>query len=251
VYWDVPTADCYVGLPTRWYISVWGYHYFESSLVSELAFEEIETRSAVVKPGFAKLLGMYGVTHVLSAFPASAPGLTPIGGTSNALVYRVDGTSRVRVVPGATVVPNEDRAGLRLHDPSFDPLREVLLMDDADARPPRFAAGSGARADDTPGTARIVRESDTEVVVDAAAPQDEFLLLADSYDPGWRADVDGVATRIYRADISLRAVALPRGSHVVRFEYHPAAFFRAIPITLSALCLLAIWTLVAAYRAYA
>jgi hypothetical protein len=251
VYWNLPVADCYVGLPTRWYISVWGYHYFESSLVSELAFQEFETHTFDIKPGFAKLLGLYGVTHVLTPYSAQAPGVTLVGRTPRAYVYRLEGAARVRVVPGAVIVPNEDIAGLLMRNPSFDPGREVLLMSDPEAPPRSLLEASAGVEGNVDGHATILGDSGNEVSIDAFTSHDGFLLLADTYHPGWRAEVDGVAAPIYRADISLRAIALPKGHHAVRFVYHPVQFFRAIPITLTALCSLIGWTGVAWYRAYA
>jgi hypothetical protein len=249
-YWNVPSADCYVGLPPRWYVSVWGYHYFESSLVSELAFEHVETRTLDVKRGFAKLLGMYGVTHVVSPYPGGGDRLTPIGRTATAYLYRVEGAARVRVVPSAVSVPNEDRAGLRMHDPSFDPDHEVLLMDDAGS--PRIAVPRTTDADDTAaGRATITSDRDDDLVIDAYSPRDAVLLLSDTYFPGWRAEVDGAETPIQRADISLRAIALPEGHHTVRFVYHPASLYRAVPVSLAALCALVAWIGIALYRVYA
>ena len=53
--------------------------------------------------------------------------------------------------------------------------------------------------------------------------------------PGWRAQVDGVPTPIYRANVSLRVIALPKGQHTVRFWYEPAPFFRGLWISLISL----------------
>jgi uncharacterized membrane protein YfhO len=63
--------------------------------------------------------------------------------------------------------------------------------------------------------------------------------------------VDGVPTPIYRANVSLRGIALPKGRHTVRFWYEPAPFFRGLWISLIALSALILWFGAAAYRAYA
>ena len=83
------------------------------------------------------------------------------------------------------------------------------------------------------------------------APHDGFLLLADMYYPGWRAEVDGVPTPIYRANISVRGIALPKGQHTVRFSYDAAPFFRGLWISLTALGVLLLWLGAAAYRTHA
>ena len=69
--------------------------------------------------------------------------------------------------------------------------------------------------------------------------------------PGWHAEVDGVPTPIYRANISVRGIALPGGRHTVRFWYEPVPFFRGLRISLIALSALFLWFGAAAYRRYA
>jgi hypothetical protein len=63
--------------------------------------------------------------------------------------------------------------------------------------------------------------------------------------------VDGIPTPIYRANISLRGIALPKGQHTVRFTYDPASLFRGLWVTVIALSVLLLWFGAAAYRAYA
>ena len=62
------------------------------------------------------------------------------------------------------------------------------------------------------------------------------------------AEVDGVPTPIYRANVSLRGIALPRGQHTVRFTYDALPFFRGLWVTLIALGALVVWFGAAAWR---
>jgi uncharacterized membrane protein YfhO len=59
------------------------------------------------------------------------------------------------------------------------------------------------------------------VTVEAKLPRAGFLVLSDTYFPGWTAAVDGRETPIYRANYTFRAVALPAGAHTVTFSYRP------------------------------
>jgi uncharacterized membrane protein YfhO len=97
----------------------------------------------------------------------------------------------------------------------------------------------------------IAREGARQLVIDTRSSRDGFLLLADMYYPGWTARVDGVATQIYRANVSTRAIALPKGQHTVEFIYEPSAFFRGLKISLAALAALVLWTGAAVYRLHA
>lgn len=250
-YWNVPSADCYVGLAPRWYVLVWSYHYYENALIHDSAFQEFDTRTLAIKPPFVNLLGAFGVTHLLSPYPGRHPALTLVAREADTYVYRVEGAARVRVVRAARRMPTDAYAAARLRETTFDPDHEILLLDAPASVHPTVEETGGGALDGDRGRAEITREDARGLVIDASAPEDGFLLLADMYYPGWRAEVDGVATPIYRANISVRGIALPKGQHTVRFIYEPSPFFRGVQITLLALCALFVWFGVAAYRAYA
>jgi uncharacterized membrane protein YfhO len=71
---------------------------------------------------------------------------------------------------------------------------------------------------------RIADYQPERVVIEVSSRYDGVLVLADSWFPGWEATVDGVSTQILRANLLLRAVAIPAGNHRVVFEYDPASF---------------------------
>jgi hypothetical protein len=252
-YWNVPSADCYVGLAPRWYVSVWSYHYVENSLMHDRAFYSFDTKTLVVWSPFVTLARTYGITHVLSPYPVAEadPGLTLVAREPNAYVYRVEGSARARVVRAARRMPTEAATLARLRDRTFDPDREILLHDAPDSVHPTVDEARTGPAGENPGRATITQENARELVVEAVAPEDGFLLLADMYYPGWRAEVDGVPTPIYRANISLRGIALPKGQHTVRFSYDAQSFFRGLWISLAALGAILLWLATAAYRRYA
>jgi hypothetical protein len=250
-YWNVPSADCYVGLAPRWFVAVWAYHYYESGLIDGLTSQGFEDKTLFLGSAFLNLLPAYGVTHVLSPFPGRDSRLDLVAREADVYVYRVEGAARARIVRAARRVPDDARAADRLRQPDFNPDNEIVLVGAPDSiHPTAEEATDGSPADAT-GRATITHEDGRQLVVDAVAPRDGFLLLADMYYPGWRAEVDGVATPIYRANISLRGIALPKGQHTVRFTYDPSSFFRGLWVTLIALTALLLWFGAAAYRAYA
>lgn len=55
------------------------------------------------------------------------------------------------------------------------------------------------------------------------APCDGYVVLPQSFYPGWRASVDGHAARIDRADYAFSAVYVGSGRHSVEFTYRPAS----------------------------
>jgi prepilin-type N-terminal cleavage/methylation domain-containing protein len=68
---------------------------------------------------------------------------------------------------------------------------------------------------------RIVEDGPTHVVIEAALREPGVLVLRDSFDPSWTAEVDGQPAQIARANSLYRAVSLPPGRHVIRFSYRP------------------------------
>ncbi len=85
--------------------------------------------------------------------------------------------------------------------------------------------GQGASGFFRKGAARIERYAPEEVIVDTRSPRDGFLILSDTFRPGWLAVVDGTPRPILRAHTALRAVAVPAGEHRVTFTYEPRALY--------------------------
>jgi hypothetical protein len=131
---------------------------------------------------------------------------------------------RARVVYAAVTVPPPEAAAALARQPVR--WRERVLLEATGAPPSPQAARP-------PDTARIVADRDTEVVVEATARQPGWLVLADTWYPGWRAEVDGHEAPILPAYVAFRAVALPAGAHRVVFRYEPRSF--RLGLALSAL----------------
>jgi hypothetical protein len=133
--------------------------------------------------------------------------------TADAYVYENPrALPRVMLVPGFRVADFDGLLQSGWPD-GVDPRASVLL----ERAPAGFAPSAGA----APGTARIARYANTEVVVETEAAAPGFLLLTDVWHPWWHADVDGKPADILKADVLFRAVALTAGRHRVRFAFHP------------------------------
>jgi hypothetical protein len=87
-----------------------------------------------------------------------------------------------------------------------------------------------ARAEDA-GRATIRSEVPERVEVVTESPRDAYLVLADTFDPGWSAALDGHPVPIRPAWITFRAVFVPRGKHTIVFQYRPAGFDRGLMVT--------------------
>jgi uncharacterized membrane protein YfhO len=75
-----------------------------------------------------------------------------------------------------------------------------------------------------PDQVDFVSEKNNEVDLRVKTAENSFLVLSDTYYPGWKAYVDGKETKIYRADYNFRAIPLKPGEYRVKFIYDPISF---------------------------
>jgi hypothetical protein len=151
--------------------------------------------------------------------------------------YRVPGEARrAWVVYAARSVAGPAEARAALADPAFDPWREVIL-EAGDPAPP--AAGAPPAFDPA---------DPNQVQVRVTLERAGWLVLADTFYPGWQAWADGRPAAIRPANLAFRAVALPAGEHTVRFHYRPDTFAWGARLSLAGLSLWAIGLLGALRR---
>ncbi|MCC7209677.1 MAG: YfhO family protein [Anaerolineae bacterium] len=145
---------------------------------------------------------------------------------------------RVWLVGEAVAAPDLDAAVEAMAAPSFDPRRTVMLET---ASAPPVAPFSG-------GTARIVADEPQWVQIAVDSPGGGYLVLADTFYPGWEATLDGAPVPIARANLNFRALALPSGSHQVDMRYRPASFTAGLALTGFSLMVTGILTALTLFR---
>jgi hypothetical protein len=163
---------------------------------------------------------------------ADIPNLSPLA------VYELTSVRpRAVVAPAAVVEPDLMQHVLAMMAAEFDPRSAALL--EIDPPDPSGSPGAGVAA-----AAAIEGESANTVTVRAGAPEGGgYLVLMDSYDPGWTAEVDGEEATVLKANGLFRAVRLAPGEHVVRFEYRPVSLYVGAGVSLATALglLLACW----------
>jgi hypothetical protein len=113
----------------------------------------------------------------------------------------------------------------RMRDGSFDP-REILLLE---VQPADWDGPSGTPAAED--AVLITAYAPDRVEIEAALTEPGFLVLLDTWFPGWKVYVNGRPRPIEQADYNFRAVRLPAGTWRVTFAYRPTSF--ALGATLS------------------
>ena len=74
------------------------------------------------------------------------------------------------------------------------------------------------------GLPEFISESNNRLRLRVKASENTFLVLSDTYFPGWKVYVDGNKGEIYRANYTFRAVPLNAGIHKIEFAYDPISF---------------------------
>ena len=185
-----------------------------------------------------RLLRLGAISHVVALHAEGFEELAPGPAWDTLLVdpvrvFRVpDPLPRARVVSGARVADGVEGLAAVL-DPLFDPAQEILLATGSPAPPRPGAAGS----------AWVSEERADRVVLEAELRDAGYIVLADAYDPGWRATLDGAPVTVQRANLAFRAVRAPAGRHRVEMVYRPRAFWSGLVV--SAVTLLVALVLVA------
>jgi hypothetical protein len=149
---------------------------------------------------------------------------------------------RAFIVPELRVVADDDAAAAAVADPAFQPRAFAVVP--APGPEGNDVHGEAASAE---RTVRFVRDRPGEVTLAVGAGPRGFLVLADSWLPGWTAQLlTGRSLPLYRADSGLRAVPVPAGECEVRFSYRtpglrPGLWLSALAATLLLAALLVAW----------
>jgi hypothetical protein len=112
---------------------------------------------------------------------------------------------------------------------TFDPLRIAVVEE-----PLRVETASGVQLQQV----RLRRLTDGSVELFTAAASRSFLVLSDTYYPGWQASVDGKPAHIFRTDYVLRGLVVPAGQHRVYFVFCPQTLLVGFIITVVTLLIL-------------
>lgn len=181
--------------------------------------EKLFRRESLASP----LLDLLNVRYLLTTRTVNAPGWV-LAYDGEVRVYRnQEALPRAFTIGRVRVVDGREAALAALGDPAFDPRRELVL--ERDACGGCDPAGLPPELDGAPATPAVITHygaNRVRLAVDLPAPR--YLVLLDSYAPGWEVEVDGQRAELARANWVFRAVLVPAGQHQVEFVYRPLSF---------------------------
>ncbi|MCB0210124.1 MAG: hypothetical protein KDJ52_12380 [Anaerolineae bacterium] len=126
---------------------------------------------------------------------------------------------RAYFVAQAVYVDNEREAIDQIIESEFDPRQEVVIIKLEDVALPDHR---NAPAEFVP--VDLIAETTDVIQLRVDAPTDGFVILTDTFYPGWQATVDDQSSTVWPANVAFRAVAVEAGSHTLNFFYRPQPF---------------------------
>ena len=122
-----------------------------------------------------------------------------------------------------------------LSDHSFDARKEAVVEGAPDMK----------QQCETIGTVQILEYLPNRVILEAESACPAFLVLSDAYYPGWKVKIDsGTEIEPVKTNYLFRGVNIPSGEHTIIFEFKPKSFRIGLLISVSALILGSIASLI-------
>lgn len=118
---------------------------------------------------------------------------------------------RVGIYSSLKIIPDKKKRLEQIFNPNWNPHSEIILESSPDITISSQATGSAKITSYKPNSVTIQTNT-------SGGPS--MLLLTDSYYPSWRAQIDGVPTKIFKANHTFRAVVVPSGLHEIKFSIH-------------------------------
>ncbi len=180
-----------------------------------------------------QIYNLLNVRYFLNA--VGAP--TPSPDLRLVLRQEIDVYENTRALPRAFVVHqaqikhNVDDILRALTSPGFDPAATVILEEEPR---PGFAP---ATAPPLPGKAEILAYSEDRIEVSTNLAANGWLVVSNTFYPGWEATTDGKPVPVQLADCALMAIPLAAGRHNVVLAYRPKSIARGKVLSLLGLLL--------------
>lgn len=191
-------------------------------------------------PDATRLLDMVGAKYLLLIDKANSQGYRLLTENSVYLYESKSSLPRAFFADSFKVLKDEQAVAERFKSKEFDPLKEVILREEPILKSQQsIVNGRWPKKE----FVEITKYSPNEVIIKARLNSQKFLVLSDSYYPGWNVYVNGEKRKIYAANYILRALPLEPGSHSVKFLFEPASFKLGLAVsglTLLILIILAI-----------
>ncbi len=162
------------------------------------------------------------VTHlVVPAGTSLPPAATLSYDDELRVVPLADAMPRATIVHAAEVVASDAEARALIAQARVDLHQRVLLMREDAPTPQELPSEALTAALRETERVDVTDDGPNSLRVGFHASAPGFLVLTETFLPGWACELDGDVVPILRANIAFRAIRVPPGEHVAVFTYRP------------------------------
>jgi hypothetical protein len=170
----------------------------------------------VVNPA-SPVLALTNARYLLAVKPVDAGALHLVADLHGYRIYENPSVlPRCFLVHRVQSARNLQEAAEILHSSDFRPADCAIV----EGLKERIEPGTGA-----PESVDVISDRPTQLVLRTHAASAALLVVADSFYPGWEAQVDGRDTKVYPTDVGFRGVRVPAGDHRVTMRFAPRILY--------------------------
>ncbi len=157
------------------------------------------------------LIPLLNVNYVLSLTERTEPYLVKVFQEGETRVYEdFRALPRIYLVEGVRVVTDKQKIMDALFDPAFEPRKTAVVEE-----PPSVASVPLSKDE----TAKITSYGNSRVAISVNSRVPRLLVIANAWNPRWKATVDGTMAKVLRTNYVLQGVVVPAGYHTVALTY--------------------------------
>jgi hypothetical protein len=203
-------------------------------------FDGIERRSNAIlesmlatlpRDAAVRLLGTLGVSHLVGPDALDVPSVEAVSpaDSGDTRVYRIrDSRPFAYLVDQLRAASSELEVMNVVSAAGFAPEREAMV----EAIPPGWGERRPSSAADSRRVSVLTRDA-AHVSLATESSAATFLVVNESYFPGWVATLDGGPVSLVRTNLFVDGIPVPAGSHRVDLDYRPASLCWGLIISLS------------------
>lgn len=178
------------------------------SVEGRAAFKLTTYRQLRLLPDQERVNTLLGVRFVVTRDQAP-PGARELMRADDVALYeREEVRPRLTLARRAIVATDDEAAAAALLAANFDPLQDAVVS-------------GGSAPGGASGAVELLESTSERLVARVHTSATALLVVNEAWYPGWQATVDGVPTPVYRANLAMRAVEVPTGTHLVELRYQP------------------------------
>ena len=194
-YWNIESIGGYRPIKLRNYEDLMNARGFSKpQILNMLNVKYVITKKKINNPNFIKVNDLDGLYENINVLPKAW------------LVGKVKNVTSQRESLMETLLT------------SFNPSKEAIVVDYKDENIPIAVSGN----------IQIITKKENEITLEIKSQTWGLLVLSEIYyEPGWKASVNGLDTKIYQTNHILRSIYLPEGKSNVVFKYNDLVFKRS------------------------